>query len=64
VRIEQSAAAAGLENVQVAPALARVRSLYEHRIQRYKRGVVAPSTISLPAQIQKSATKLWPFRRS
>ena len=62
VRVVQSAAMAGLERGQLEPALAQVRTLYEHRIRSYKRGKSAHAEIPVPADTPKASGTRWRFR--
>jgi hypothetical protein len=62
VRVAQSAAVAGLEHAKLEPALARVRTRYEHRIRSYKRSKSAHAEIPAPADTQKASSKWWRFR--
>jgi len=61
VRVAQSVALAGLEGAQLIPALAQIRTIYEHRIRSYKRGEVARLDIRTPADSERAYRGLWPF---
>jgi hypothetical protein len=62
VRVAQSAEVAGLERGQLEPALARLRTRYEHRIRSYKRSKSSHAEIPVPADTPKASGTWWRFR--
>jgi hypothetical protein len=61
VRLEASAALAGLSEEGIAAALAAIQARYDQRIAGYKRRRFARSE-ALP-QSRTTAARHWPFRR-
>ena len=63
IRIQQSAALAGLNSAEVAAALANVRTAYERRISTYKRRSRMQAQMPGADDVRRKPNGWWPFRR-
>lgn len=64
IRIQQSAALAGLNSAEIATALANVRAAYERRISTYKRRSRTQAQMPGADDVRRKPSGWWPFRRS